>query len=176
MASGRPGEPETAMEACADYLAMPKKERSLEELARRYAAADDPPTRSLHTLKNWSEKYGWQERLRVHTNEKNALVLQHLKESAAGITAQNAQRILGILDALDDPATRALVSAQLKPGDVKGLVETLQKLVGAPLVDKTQQDLNVNGTLTVNDIDSLSPETRQAMIADLTPEADDDER
>ena len=44
------------------------------------------------------------------------------------------------------------------------------------VTEKKGIDMNVNGTLTINDIDSLSPETRQAMIADLTPEADDDER
>ena len=57
------GESSKAIQACNDYLRMGAG-RSLADLSRRYAELDQnqPPTRSLGTLKSWSAQYEWESR------------------------------------------------------------------------------------------------------------------
>lgn len=135
MSKGQPGEPETSQRAFADYCAMGEG-RNLEDLAARYEHADNAPTKSIHTLKQWSADWNWQDGLADWKLEKNRQVLKALRDDAAGHTVKNAKRIIRLLAPLDDEERARALSKKLKPGDVKGLVETLQKLVGAPLEDK----------------------------------------
>lgn len=56
-------ESDKAVQACNDYCKM-QFGASLRKLLVRYVAQDgDVPTQSLDTLKGWSRRYGWQERL-----------------------------------------------------------------------------------------------------------------
>lgn len=55
----QPGESARAVQACNDFLRQGPG-RSLPRLLKRYTKThQDPPTRSLDTLKDWSAKYGW---------------------------------------------------------------------------------------------------------------------
>lgn len=63
-------ESDAAVIACNDYLRMGAN-RSLYVLADEYASSDQiqPPTTSIGTLKNWSNKYGWQQRAATYDAE-----------------------------------------------------------------------------------------------------------
>lgn len=59
----QPGETDRAVLACNDYLRMGPG-RSLANLLERYqSGTESAPTRRLTTLKDWSRKYGWKERV-----------------------------------------------------------------------------------------------------------------
>jgi len=63
------GESRKAIIACNDYLRMGPG-RSLAKLCVRYRAATElPPTKRLKTLKDWSRRYGWQERVSAYEAE-----------------------------------------------------------------------------------------------------------
>lgn len=77
------GESAAAIRAYQDYLAQ-EPPRSLERLAQMYKrgpeGAPSPPTRKLRTLKEWSRRFAWQERVQAYEREQAARAEQRLAE------------------------------------------------------------------------------------------------
>jgi hypothetical protein len=108
-------ESEAAIRAWEDYAAMPATGRSAETLLGQYAGMDDPPTRSLHTLRSWARRYSWQTRLAAHLarerEEADARVREarsHVFEHGLGLDYQRvtawkrvAAKALAALEAAD---------------------------------------------------------------------------
>lgn len=66
----QPGETGKAIAACNDYVRMGPG-RSLAKLRQSYikATLENPPTRHLRTLGEWSRRYGWQARAAAYDTE-----------------------------------------------------------------------------------------------------------
>ena len=108
-----------AVRAWADYLAM-GPERSLEALVRRYRTAiENPPTRRLMTLADWSRTFGWQARLKEIADRQareaeaqeaeyrqsileEGFGLKHERVKALKAVAQRLYKTASQLDPLDD--------------------------------------------------------------------------
>ncbi len=118
----------TAEQAFADYLAM--EPRSLTRLSQHYAETvpDGPP---LATLKYWSKKHEWQQKIAAH----EAQVEDQLRGKAA--KAQASER-WNAAQACRDAAEKALKrGVEMLPGvqgkngaDVKAIFDTAINLLG----------------------------------------------
>lgn len=72
-----------AARAFEDYYAMGEG-RSLSALAARYRSVTEPcPTKRLPTLKEWSARFGWQQRVKDRDAEDAAEVRKALKDRTA---------------------------------------------------------------------------------------------
>lgn len=131
-----------AVRGFEDYLArqtdakLPKEEKSLEALARRYkaeeAAGGDPPTTSVKTLQNWSEWHNWQDRVTAHVRETNALVLKTMKSDSAGRIIRRLKTANKLIESIDTQVTHGVPA---DPREFAKLVELEAKLFGEPLED-----------------------------------------
>jgi len=129
-----------AVRGFEDYLArqidatLPKEEKSLEALSRRYqadaAAGGDPPTTSLKTLQNWSGWHSWQARVDAHVAETNELVLKRMKQDRAGRIIRRLKTANKLLDSIDVQVTHGTPT---DPRQFPTLVELEAKLYGEPL-------------------------------------------
>lgn len=129
-------ETEAAARALVDYIAratdpvLPKEAKTLEALVAHYQTTDDPPTRSLDTLKGWSMKHSWQDRLDKHVAETNAETLRRMKTDMAGVRVRRLKLVgkaLGSIETQIDHGTPA------DPKELAKLVELEAKLYGEPL-------------------------------------------
>lgn len=131
-----PRETEAAARGYADYLALGEG-RSLARLLQVYQeSAADPPTLSLGTLKDWSEKYHWQARVDEHVFEVNRLALERLRKNAAGERVKDFRRLEALLRALDDEKASRVLATLTKPSDLRNLVKTKHELLGEPLAER----------------------------------------
>ena len=166
MAKGQ--EPANSLQAFEDYFDLGEA-RSLEALTELYQSRTEAaPTRQLTTLKQWSRRFGWQERVRNRVREKNEATWAAIKSDVATERAKAYRRLNKALLSIEKQLDSGV------PADVAKLTDNqkqLFQLLEAPLVEKT--DVNVTGHLDVSLIDKLSPETRQGMLRDL--EGEDEE-
>lgn len=90
-----------AVQACNDYLRMGPG-RSLQKLHRTYteSAPDQPPTRHLRTLKEWSSSYGWQARVDLYDAEierkKNKEVEKRRQQALEAGFALDHERVIAL--------------------------------------------------------------------------------
>lgn len=96
-----------ALQAFEDYYAMGSA-RSLSKLLVRYKKRKDPPTRRMTTLKQWSTKHGWQERIKDRIRDAWQELSEQLKDDRETILrsglALDYQRVLE----LQEMATKLL--------------------------------------------------------------------
>jgi hypothetical protein len=123
------GETSKAIQACNDYFRMGPG-RSLADLSRNYAELDQnqPPTRSLGTLKSWSAKYKWEGRCieydaRIEA-EKTARA-EEIMNSGLALVHNRTEELIKLYDLLNgellekDPKTGVLHNLWVP--DVKSL-------------------------------------------------------
>ena len=137
-----------AARAFEDYYALGEG-RSLSALAARYRSVAEPcPTKRLPTLKEWSARFGWQQRVKDRDAEDAAEVRKQLRQRTAKFRKH-------LLDGLE--ADIRLKLQELKGGApvlatdaaaVERLTKLYFQLAEDPLTDKHevtgQQDINVN--------------------------------
>jgi hypothetical protein len=115
-----------AKAAFNDYLTLGPG-RSLEKLLERYRTVPNPPTTRLPTLKGWSARFGWQERLaEIAERERQAIVARGIvdKESRVAVADEWLQAMRRLREArAKDPL---LVGV---PGGETGLLVPSPKLV-----------------------------------------------
>lgn len=93
-----------AILACNDYLRLGPG-RSLAKLHRFYinSASENPPTRHLRTLAEWSRRFGWQERARAYDaaieREKNAYV-RSIMQSGLALAHKRVLKLVHLADTL----------------------------------------------------------------------------
>lgn len=163
-------ETEAAAIAFADYLALGAT-RSLESLAVRYESADSAPTRSLHTLKRWSEEHDWQARVDKHVAETNAAVLKRMQSDEAGLRVRRLRLVSKAIESIKAQVDRG---TPVDPKELRGLIDTEFKLIGAPLADvhkhKVGQDPDAPPVFPSGVIDLrliLSDPAQREKVADL---------
>lgn len=92
-----PVETAKAAQAFADYVQLGPK-RSLETLAAAYRISTEPaPTLHLRTLKEWSAKYRWQERIREAVTEATTKALEEAAELDAATFLETSRRLYGLI-------------------------------------------------------------------------------
>lgn len=137
-----------AARAFEDYYALGEG-RSLARLAAMYRASSNPaPTRHIRTLKDWSARHGWQQRIKDRDAEDAEEVRKQLRQRTAKFRKH-------LLDGLE--ADIRLKLQELKGGApvlatdaaaVERLTKLYFQLAEDPLTDKHevtgQQDINVN--------------------------------
>ncbi len=118
----------TAEQAFADYLAM--QPRSLIKLFQRYAETvpDGPP---LATLKYWSKKHEWQQKIAEH----EAQVEHQLRGKAAKAQANERWNAAQDLHKVAELGTKRLIdkiaNIELKSGaDAKAMADAVVTLIG----------------------------------------------
>jgi hypothetical protein len=191
-----PGEPETAHLALHDYAGLPDGQRSLDTLTRHYRGADSAPTRRLRTLKEWSTRYLWQERVaqaqalrlaaeraqreavwmqrREQTREDSWALAQQLRDRAIALlahpTTEETHEQVTRRDA--DGRTVEVIQVTIRPSrwaqrDIPVLAETYDKLARlAAGMDTSQQKVVVEG-LEPKDLADLSDEELDKLEAQL---------
>ena len=134
--------------------------RKLEDLATRYEHADNPPTTSLHTLKDWSAKYDWQDRIENHDAEVSRKALAKMQTNLA------VERVRAI-DLIDDQLKAINDSKEAgKTSDIAKLVETKFKLLGSPLADRYEHSGPGGGPIEHQQVPSYEHITEDAGTAE----------
>jgi len=128
-----------AQEAFEDYYAM-GPERSLAKLAEVYQSnTEGIPTEHIATLKKWSTKYDWQERVIARVEEDGQEVRKQMQERLIGVS----KRIAGFIEV---ELTRLLERLRDSDGEILAAsvadVEKLAKLyyqgAGQPLAERKE--------------------------------------
>ena len=133
-----------AQEAFEDYYGM-GPERSLPKLHEQYVERDQggaelcPPTTRLNTLKEWSAKHSWQERVKERVRERAAGIRDKLeeragqmRESVGGFLLVEISRLLETLKADETTVLVETVS------DLEKEVKLFFQLAEQPLSDKIE--------------------------------------
>jgi hypothetical protein len=128
-----PQELPTAVEAFEDYYKL-GPQRSLPKLEVQYRSSTEAvPTKYLTTLKQWSTRYGWQQRIRDRITEEEGQVRAALQEQSIEFRKLLAEKIFNIAKQADFAAANAT--------DLSTLTKLYYQLTGQPLADKIEQDV-----------------------------------
>lgn len=122
-AEGKNGETQAAYNAFCDYCRMGAG-RSLSKLAQAYAdpvpGADEPPTVHISTLKVWSSRYHWQDRIQAYdAKRQERLELESQRIEDEGL--RDGDRMLDIWERMMRYLERAFAAGDLKRTEVVGL-------------------------------------------------------
>ena len=149
----RAEKPEAAR-AFEDYYALGEG-RSLARLAAMYRASSNPaPTRHIRTLKDWSARHGWQQRIKDRDAEDAEEVRKALKKRVKA----HRERLLGAIEVdsaryikqlREDPAALMATDA----GALEKLTKLYFQLAEEPLTDK--HEVEQSGELALSWWDTL---------------------
>ena len=157
-------DPAAHQRALADYLAQTPP-RSLERLVERYRSGTEvgPPTRRLGTLKEWSRRYGWQERVREHEAQIAREAADRLRaERLADLERRRARRLKGA-DSVRDIAMDAL--ADLLPDEPADVVRMLKYADDTERLETGEATSRVDVDIVDVDVSELSDAELDALIA-----------
>ena len=155
-----------AQEAFEDYYGM-GPERSLPKLHEQYVERDQggaelcPPTTRLNTLKEWSAKHGWQERVKERVRERAAGIRDKLEERAGQMRESVGGFLLveisRLLEKLNADKTTVLVETV---SDLEKEVKLFFQLAEQPLSDKIDANVKHSGEVETIAKLGLDPEAR----------------
>ncbi len=178
-----PDEPDKANLALHDYEAL-GPDRTLEALTKLYRSSATPiPTRHIATLKNWSTRYAWQDRvaqqqelrLAAERKQRDAVWAQRreqIRDDSWDLAQRLRQRALELLahPTVEESSTETdagkTITIVIKPSrwaqrDIPAIAETFDKLARLSAGMDTEQ-IRIEG-LTPDDLSQKSDEELAAL-------------
>lgn len=184
-----PDEPPAAHRALIDYEALGST-RTLEQLTRRTPSATEPrPTRRLATLKEWSGRWNWQERIaqmqdlriaqeraareavwaqrREQIRDESWELAQRLRQRATELldhpTVETVSQVVTKeIDGVPVEVTTVIVKpSRWAQRDIPAIAETFDKLARLSAGMDTEQSRIIIEGLEIEDLESLSDEELQ---------------
>jgi len=139
--------------ALNDYYLMGEY-RSLEKLFNLYAKSDNPTVTRLQTLKDWSSKYRWQNRIRDYDAMVNQTALLSRQEALIKFTQQYEDKAMQAVNQLLEKANEILNTPL---SDSNWSIDTAARLVAtadkiARLTSKSETEIT---QVNIVDADSI---------------------
>ena len=142
-----------AARAFEDYYALGEG-RSLSRLAAMYRASTEPaPTRHIRTLKDWSTRHGWQQRVKDRDAEDAAEVRKALKERTAKFRSHLLTGLEADIRLKLQELTKGKPVLATDAAAVERLTKLYFQLAEEPLTDK--HEVEHSGNLSVSWWDTL---------------------